>query len=902
MTELITELLVGQGDNYILPFFWQHGESEETIRKYMQAIYDANIRAVCIESRPHPDFCGEMWWHDMDIILDEARKKKMKVWILDDSHFPTGYANGAMVNQPVELHRQSVCCRTIACEYRQIIELEEELVHPVEFQKSMVEQFVMQEEPRKFDDDRLLSVYALKKKNSAKVEAGHQEIINLASNIHEGKLVWQVPEGQWNLYIVHLSRNFGYHRDYINMMDKDSCRVLIDAVYEPHYAHYKDEFGKTIAGFFSDEPELGNGHLYETDDGFGKASDFPWSSELERKLEQEIGSDFALYLNALWDNELVETEKIRYAYMDAVTELIKKNFSMQIGEWCRQRGVQYIGHLIEDDNHHTKTGASLGHYYRGLAGQDMSGIDDIGGQVFPQGEDINYNNGIFEHRNGQFYHYMLGKLGSSAAAIEPLKQGNSMCEIFGNYGWSEGVRLEKYLVDHFMVRGINHFVPHAFSGKEYPDPDCPPHFYAHGNNPQYRHFGQLMAYVNRVCHLISNGRHISQVAVLYHGEGEWTGKYMTSDVIGRILTDSQIDYDYIPQDVFANRDEYKTKIQPNELQVNLQKYQVVIVPYMEYVTKAFADAVVEMANHQIEVLFVNAFPQGICDAKKEDCCLMVEKMKTSGKMIELENVSDYLDGLNIREVHISPSNNRIRYLHYVHNSGESIWLFVNEGTEAYKGKICIDCENSMDDRNGMYIYDAWENSISAIRRDANTVDVLIEPLKSLLLIDDPDASKAEIEKLQKSEVPSYENGNRIPFVDTWKRSLCRSIDYPKFSKEKEVSIPDSLEVEEPDFSGFCRYDNRFEGRKGTRTYLELEDAYEGVEVFLNQKSMGIQISPPFRYDFSEYVVDGMNELVIEVATTLERENAHIPNVMGQIVEAKSKSGITGEIILWEDNF
>lgn len=108
-------------------------------------------------------------------------------------------------------------------------------------------------------------------------------------------------------------------------------------------------------------------------------------------------------------------------------------------------------------------------------------------------------------RIGEFYHYMLGKLASSAAAVEPLKNGNSMCEIFGAYGWSEGVQMEKCLVDHFMVRGINHFVPHAFSAAEYPDPDCPPHFYAHGNNPQYRHFGKLMAYTNRICELISDG-------------------------------------------------------------------------------------------------------------------------------------------------------------------------------------------------------------------------------------------------------------------------------------------------------------------------------------------------------------------------------------------------------------
>ena len=35
-----------------------------------------------------------------------------------------------------------------------------------------------------------------------------------------------------------------------------------------------------------------------------------------------------------------------------------------------------------------------------------------------------------------------------------------MCEIFGNYGWSEGPRMEKYLADHFMVQGVNRYVPH----------------------------------------------------------------------------------------------------------------------------------------------------------------------------------------------------------------------------------------------------------------------------------------------------------------------------------------------------------------------------------------------------------------------------------------------------------
>ena len=108
MNKTIRQLLAGNADNHMLPFFWQHGEDEATLRQYMAAIHGANCHAVCVESRPHPDFAGEKWWRDMDIILDEARKRNMKVWILDDSHFPTGYANGALKDSAEKLCKQNV--------------------------------------------------------------------------------------------------------------------------------------------------------------------------------------------------------------------------------------------------------------------------------------------------------------------------------------------------------------------------------------------------------------------------------------------------------------------------------------------------------------------------------------------------------------------------------------------------------------------------------------------------------------------------------------------------------------------------------------------------------------------------------------------------------------------------
>ena len=487
MNSIVKELLIGNSEDHIFPFFWQHGEDEATLRKMMNVIHDSGCKSVCIESRPHPDFCGEKWWTDMDIIIDEAKKLDMKIWILDDSHFPTGFANGAVKKAPLELHRQSIVSAHKKFKGKaKGITINLTKIFPPKIKTDNVAavgamKFMSKGAPT-FDDDRILSVTAVDEKG---------ELTDIQFE-NTGIVRWGKPAGNYDIYVTGFTRNLGIHREYINMMSEESCRILIDEVYEKHYEHYKDEFGKTILGFFSDEPELGNGLYITGGNQYGTAVDFPYSEELESELKERLGDKWKNRVVMMWNNDFPEeAAKVRYEFMDAVTKLVRRDFSEQIGDWCREHGVRYIGHLIEDNNSHTKTGMSLGHYFRGLNGQDMSGIDDIGGQVLPQGEDLKIKT-LFGQRDGEFYHFALGNLGASAAAIEPGKKGNAMCEIFGNYGWSEGVRLEKYLAEHFMVRGVNNYVPHAFTGMKFPDPDCPPHFYAEGHNPQYRHFGSIV--------------------------------------------------------------------------------------------------------------------------------------------------------------------------------------------------------------------------------------------------------------------------------------------------------------------------------------------------------------------------------------------------------------------------
>lgn len=859
MDGTVKDLMAEKWENRIFPFLWMHGEDESTLRHYMNVIHAANMGAVCVESRPHPDFCGPGWWHDLDVILDAAKKLGMRVWILDDSHFPTGYANGVLKDLPDDCCRQELAYR-MAMEFTGGGEVEIPMdkfraVPP--WQPNMMEQYtVAQSGLRRFDDDRILGVAAVKVGGQS-----GEDIIDLTGKAGEPSFTVRLPEGKWRLYVTYLTRNRGPHRDYINMLHQMSVRVLLDAVYEPHYARYKDEFGTTIAGFFSDEPELGNGHLYETGKPLWELDDQPWSGELGEKLEAAWGADFAKYLPLLWEQNFdgAVTAKVRHAFMDAVTRTVEADFSNQIGDWCRAHGVQYIGHLIEDNGQHTRTGSSLGHFFRGLSGQDMAGIDDIGGQVLPQGEWVGPYGLMGELRDGEFYHYVLGKLASSAAAIDPRKQGRALCEIFGNYGWEEGVRLEKYLADHFLVRGVNHFVPHAFSPKEFPDPDCPPHFYAHGHDPQYRHFGALMGYVNRMCALLSGGRHIACAAILYNAEADWVGECGTLQSIAKPLADRQIDYDFIPADVFTERERYRTVL-GRELEVNGNRYPCLIVP---------AGFLPEQIGRAIEELAAAG-------------CVVLRGEE--GEIVET------LDRLNIPEIAIRPTNERIRYLHY--SAETERFLFVNEGTETYSGTVFLP------ERGSCYRYDAWDNRLVGVKAketDGGTaLEVEIEPGESWMVVFDS-AGAPLYEPLKLASSTKWNGG--------WARSICTSLEYPRFREEKTVDLPDDVSAELPLFSGFVRYEKTlFCGETPKRALLKLTDAGEAVEVFVNGVSAGIRVARPFAFDLTGLLQPGENAVAIEVATTLEREMSTQPDPVRTYLGlgpkvVTSPTGLRGDVLL-----
>jgi len=272
-------------------------------------------------------------------------------------------------------------------------------------------------------------------------------------------------------------------------------------------------------------------------------------------------------------------------------------------------------------------------------------------------------------------------------------------------------------------------------------------------------------------------------------------------------------------------------------------------------------------------------------------------------VVTLDRLAEYIEELRLDKLRVTPENDRLRIMHYI---GErELYYIFNEGDSLYDGVVSIPVQNDM------YEYDVWNDA--AVKADywnkgeESHVSISVEPGKSLLIICGgvPGGQVS-------AEVPgggieagihedSLRPDSHLPVdplvlsgektsLTSFSLSICKSIDYPNFSRRVAIDKLGSFSKTSKRFSGFIRYETTFKLHGFKQAALEITDAYEGVEVFVNGISAGIQIMPSFVFDLTGYCQPGENFLAIEVATTLERERSRTGRA--------APTGITGEVNLY----
>ena len=858
----IKECLENKHHSYMLPFLWLHGEPKERVKEEILAIKNSGIREFCAESRPYERFCCDEWWDDFGFILKTARELDMGVWLLDDRAFPTGYANGYLEKEENAHLRKKL-----------IREIQIDAQGPTKCAKFYVG-------GRVFEGESVINITACQYKKGNNGESlDYKTAVDLTASLSNGMVYWDVPKGNWRLCVTIATKPFAYEDNrffyYIDMLSKSSCHAMIDAIYQPHYEHFKEYFGNTFRGFFSDEPGFLNVlNTYANKLGIMESS-YPWSDELPKMISKSAGiseSEAWLYLPALWEDFGEVSSLMRTHYMEAVTRLYQENFSYQLGDWCRDHGVMYIGHVIEDMGAHTRLGYGSGHYFRALDGQDMAGIDIVLMQDIPGISDTVHRAPLADggSANPAFFRYTLPKLASSHSHIQPLKKNRAMCEIFGAFGWAEGLPFMKGLADIMLASGINYFVPHAFSPRE-EDEDCPPHFYNGGNNVLYPYFKDLIDYMSRCSHALSDSIHKADVAVFYNAEGEWSGEYKEFSEVCRKLTQNLIDFDIVPLDTLK-----KATVSNNRLFINNESYGALIVSGCEKLPVRCMEVLAGLEEKGLPVIHVDKVPLKTAEGTKVcDLPFAFGKEKVS-----LSKLPSKIRSLDICQLSLLSGDAKdLRFYHTVRDE-KDIYLFSNEGV-----KENINVTLSLKQAGECLIYEPWENKYYKYSAPNGCLELNIEKGNMLFLIfggeipsDAPyftkEVSRAYID--MNFDISLLEEGKDID-------------DVQKIAKDSslfDITAP----CKYPNYSGVVIYEGSFDELKGFDV-LDLGQVGEACRVWLNGVLLGTRINAPYKFSMKNALKEKDNRIKIEVRGNLAHRRRDWLSSYMQI----SPTGLLGDV-------
>lgn len=825
--------------NYLAPFTALSAEdSRNDVEERLARLRSAGIYSMNLlwsshdEKSSHTLFNSENYWTRIGWVAGICRREGMTFMIQDAAPFPTGLADG-WLTWPGYLNRNKQYLGERHLDVKGPDPDGAFLVSGLMGSIRSTDQAHGFDKARPFPGDSLYAVVAVRHDRDG---LDPDSAVDLTSAVSDGLLTWPVPEGTWRIFVIFITMNDGGRKYYINLLDPESVKLNLQAIYEPHYAHLKQEIGRTWLGFFYDEAEIGNLWRYNVPtlpgdkrNAEGESMSLPWSSIVRQRWESAMGTQSVRVLPFLWE-DCDKMPHVRVRFMDIVSRVMQETYNGQMHSWCQKHGLQYIGHVCEDENTHCSLANGPVHFFRIQKHQDAAGIDLIGGQVMP-GKDFRQSWYGCPDGDGEYYQYGLAKLASSAAHIMPNKHGRAFCEVFAVYGDIAGTRLRKYIYDHLLVNGINEMIP------------APP-FVPGASDDISRTENE---YVRRMCCVLHDTYPVIKAAVLYHAEEEWFGgDFDRFQVVGKILTQTQISYDVIPADVFEDTAFFHTDLS-NGLCINGNRYEVLIIPKAAALPLALA-LQLEKQAFPVPVIFCEHRPEIIAETGSRIHI-------GTGETVSMDALADRLRQIIQRDLIPDRMLPDLRYAHS-HKDTIDYYFLVNQGdpctfelNAAGHGPLKVmdfmgqtSRRIPAEQREGRFIcrlnMDRWESVLLAAGDTEDTRDEL------------PLISKTEI--LSSEWHVTLENGTLLDMDRL--RSINTADLFPRYMGRIEYETVFFLD-EHPDV-------------------LRLGEVWETAEVYVNRKPAGRRQCTPYDYDIRGMTLMGENHLRVIVQTGRARETGN----------------------------
>ena len=345
-----------------VPFWsWNNQIEREECKRQIRQMKEVGFGGFIIHARAglKTEYLSEDWFSCVEACIEEAKKQDMCVWIYDEFGYPSGFVGGTLLTD------------------------ENNLAEYLEYER------------REIFDESAFAVFIEK-------DGVYQRVGSSTS-----------AECYHTIY----KRQSPCNVDILNPAVVD---LFIEKTYEAYYKRFAKDFGGTIRGFFTDEPQY---YRYAT----------PYTSVLEKEIANV--KDGLMHLFGTEESDYA----FRVKYYQTMNRFYTQNYYKRLYDWCTEHGCQLTGHSVEEPHLFSQMWGSAGampsYRYSHVAGIDhlCQAMDGVMDEVQVE----------------------------SVAAQFGIKQ--VMSESFACTGYDANFRTLKYIAEHQYAQGVNYLVVHLMN-------------------------------------------------------------------------------------------------------------------------------------------------------------------------------------------------------------------------------------------------------------------------------------------------------------------------------------------------------------------------------------------------------------------------------------------------------
>lgn len=570
-----------------VPFWaWNDKLDAGELIRQIHDMHDKGIGGLCIHSREglETEYLSDEWMYCVKEAVSAAQNVGQSLWLYDEDKWPSGSAGGVV--SAVDQERFTAKGLTV------------ELVTPNSGGF-----------PDLTDDSDKATVYQVTFRDK-----GDKNLLEFRLlDINNENFTVDI-ETLYLIFRVEISGTSEWYNGKAptDILNPDAVQQFIKTTHEKYKTLFKDEFGKTIKGFFTDEP-----NFCDFFSNFTPGRPWlPWTENLPGYFLKQRGYPLQEILPLLFFHGKGE-EKGRYDYWLTLTELFITAYTQQVYDWCENNNLQLTGHMLyENDLGYAVrvSGAAMPHYRY----MHVPGIDLLGDQR---------------------QEYLAVKQCTSVA--NQFRRGMVVSETYGCTGWEFSFAGQKRVGDWQYVMGVSrrcqHLSLYSLSGCR--KRDYPPSFNYH--NSWWEHSGLLEDYFARLSVCVTAGDVRRDILVIHPigsfwmksgssinedlGNLEMNMGWLDSHILnGNIAGDeynrlaekllmSQLDFDF--GDELIMRD--AAEVHGSKIRVGQQDYSYIIVPRVETLMLSTVILLETFLEAGGRIFWVAPFPCKI-DAVKSD--------------------------------------------------------------------------------------------------------------------------------------------------------------------------------------------------------------------------------------------------------------------------------------------